>query len=84
MQKRASTEDDEEVSTDPKRRKVEEQSLVALSTDSSKGARLTSLPFSDVQLTGHEGAVLGLSFDSTGRYICSSAFDRQICKLVFF
>jgi len=40
--------------------------------------RKSSLLTEDVVLSGHEGAVLSISFDPTGKHLCSGSFDRQI------
>ena len=43
-----------------------------------EGGRLSDLPEPTMQLTGHEGPVYSISFDSTGRYLASASFDRDI------
>jgi Prp8 binding protein len=43
-------------------------------------SRISSLPSPELNLTGHEGAVYSLSFDPTGKYLCSGSLDRNICK----
>lgn len=87
MQKRQ-LDDDSLESGDQKKFKYE-SALVALPATASSlvkyntGAgpeRLSSLMAPEVSLSGHEGAVLALSFDSTGKFMCSGSYDRRICK----
>jgi WD40 repeat protein len=58
---------------------------VALSSQGARGGgavpeRLSSLMAPEVTLTGHEGAVFSLSFDPTGKYMCSGSYDKSIRK----
>jgi len=85
MQKRPNDEDiDAEVS---KRARYNEQlALIPDATDqqvvtTKDGVKRTSsLSAPTIQLTGHEGAVYSIAFDSTGQNLASASFDRQICK----
>jgi len=93
MSKRGTSEIDErEDDFDPstKRSKVESDNITTLSTIvhsrntslvlRENATRISSLPSPELNLTGHEGAIYSISFDPTGKYLCSGSMDRNICK----
>ena len=72
----------------------QQQQLVAVSNTSTtlttfaqsnniqekKIKRRSGLQDTNMLLSGHEGAVFSLAFDSTGKSLCSSSQDSKICK----
>lgn len=52
--------------------------------DNNLNQRLSSLSAPELSLSGHEGAVYGVAFDPTGKFLCSGSLDRQICKFLFY
>lgn len=52
------------------------QALVETSLNNKTQSKLID---TNMVLTGHENAIYSLSFDPTGRYMCSASLDRKIC-----
>lgn len=94
MLKRSSSSNESESMALVKRNRVEEVSnalilsepmssaLALLPGSNIKSNRRSGLQDMNMMLSGHEGAIFSLCFDSTGNNLASSSFDTKICKLM--
>jgi WD40 repeat protein len=57
--------------------------LALLPGSDNKSNRRSGLQDMNMMLSGHEGAVFSLCFDSTGNNLASSSVDSKICKPPF-
>lgn len=43
-------------------------------------SRTSSLASPEMHLLGHESAIYSISFDPSGKHLCSGSLDKKICR----